>query len=98
MDPILLSLHKVPCCVQVREKTVHEMRAERDADDANGLLLHLRAQVTIPDTSVAKEGATAGQARVVADLACAKPQLPAALISGFPTPRIDLGKQVPSES
>lgn len=32
-------------CWQVREKTVHEMRGERDADDPNGLLLHLRTQV-----------------------------------------------------
>lgn len=31
---------------QVREKTVHEMRAERDAEDLHGLILHLRTQVT----------------------------------------------------
>ena len=35
---------------QVREKTVHEMRAERDTSDTNGLLLHLRTQVMNPDT------------------------------------------------
>ena len=29
---------------------MHEMRAERVADDANGLLLHLRTQVMSPDT------------------------------------------------
>ena len=35
-------------CLQVRERTIYEMRAERDADDTNGLLLHLRTQVTLP--------------------------------------------------
>lgn len=43
--PQTLSVRKLLQYSQVREKTVHTMRAERDADDANRLLLHLRTQV-----------------------------------------------------